>query len=324
MAEVTLIEAGRLAAQQEMRRDPTVWVLGEDVARGGLWGQYKGFLDEFGADRAVSTPISESTIMGAGLGAALVGTRPIIEMRIFDFVMCAMDELVNQIAKIRYMFGGQAKPAVVVRMPHGMWRNSAAQHSQMLEAWFAHLPGVIVVTPSTAEDTAGLLVQAIRSDDPVLFFDPKDLFGVSGDIAEHIEPIPFGVARQVAEGDAATVVSWSAAMPVAIKGAQMLAAEGIKVDLLDLRTIWPWDQDAVVASVKKTGLLLVVHEAVEVSGFGAEIIARVLDEVGTGVLKGAKRLAAPRIPIPFSPPLEAEVRLSPEKVMTAVKGLIAL
>ena len=324
MAEVTLIEAGRLAAQQEMRRDPTVWVLGEDVARGGLWGQYKGFLDEFGADRAVSTPISESTIMGAGLGAALVGTRPIIEMRIFDFVMCAMDELVNQIAKIRYMFGGQAKAAVVVRMPHGMWRNSAAQHSQMLEAWFAHLPGVIVVTPSTAEDTAGLLVQAIRSDDPVLFFDPKDLFGVRGNVAEEIEPIPFGVARQVTEGDAATVVSWSAAMPVAAKGVEMLAAEGVKVDLFDLRTIWPWDQAAVIASVKKTGLLLVVHEAVEVSGFGAEIIARVLDEVGTGVLKGAKRVAAPRIPIPFSPPLEAEVRLSPEKVMTAVKGLIAL
>jgi len=324
VAEVTLIEAGRLAAQQEMRRDPTVWVLGEDVARGGLWGQYKGFLDEFGADRAVSTPISESTIMGAGLGAALVGTRPIIEMRIFDFVMCAMDELVNQIAKIRYMFGGQAKPAVVVRMPHGMWRNSAAQHSQMLEAWFAHLPGVIVVTPSTAEDTAGLLVQAIRSDDPVLFFDPKDLFGVRGNVAEQIEPIPFGIARQVTEGDAATVVSWSAAMPVAAKGVEMLAAERVKVDLFDLRTIWPWDQAAVIASVQKTGLLLVVHEAVEVSGFGAEIIARVLDEVGTGVLKGAKRLAAPRIPIPFSPPLEAEVRLSPEKVMTAVKGLIAL
>ena len=324
MAEVTLIEAGRLAALQEMRRDPTVWVLGEDVARGGLWGQYKGFFEEFGADRAVSTPISESTIMGAGLGAALVGTRPIIEMRIFDFVMCAMDELINQIAKIRYMFGGQARPAVVVRMPHGMWRNSAAQHSQMLEAWFAHLPGVIVVTPSTAEDTAGLLVQAIRSDDPVLFFDPKDLFGVRGDVAEHIEPIPFGVARQVTEGNAATVVSWSAAMPVATKGVEMLAAEGVKVDLLDLRTIWPWDQDAVIASVKKTGRLLVVHEAVEVSGFGAEIIARVLDEVGTGVLKAAKRLAAPRIPIPFSPLLEAEVRLSPEKVMTAVKGLIAL
>ena len=195
MVEVTLIEASRRAALQEMRRDPRVWVLGEDVARGGLWGQYRDFLGEFGAERVVSTPISESTIMGAGLGSALVGMRPIIEMRIFDFTMCAMDELVNQIAKIRYMFGGQAKPAVVVRMPHGMWRNSAAQHSQMLEAWFAHLPGVVVVTPSTAEDVAGLLVQAIRCDDPVLFFDPKDLFGVLGEIAERIEPIPFGVAR---------------------------------------------------------------------------------------------------------------------------------
>ncbi len=261
--------------------------------------------------------------MGAGLGSALVGMRPIIEMRIFDFVMCAMDELVNQIAKVRYMFGGQAKPAVVVRMPHGMWRNSAAQHSQMLEAWFAHLPGVIVVTPSTAEDTAGLLVQAIRSDDPVLFFDPKDLFGVPGDIADPIEPIPFGVARKAAEGDAATVVSWSAAMPVATKGAEMLAADGIKVDLLDLRTIWPWDQQAVIDSVKKTGRLLVVHEAVEVAGFGAEIVATVVDRLGPAGIKAAKRLGAPRIPIPFAPPLEAEVRVTPEKVVAAVKALVA-
>ena len=323
MVEVTLIEASRRAALQEMRRDPRVWVLGEDVARGGLWGQYKDFLGEFGAERVVSTPISESTIMGAGLGSALVGMRPIIEMRIFDFTMCAMDELVNQIAKIRYMFGGQAKPAVVVRMPHGMWRNSAAQHSQMLEAWFAHLPGVVVVTPSTAEDAAGLLVQGIRSDDPVLFFDPKDLFGVPGNIAEQIEPIPFGVARRVSEGDAATVISWSAAVPVATKAAQTLAAKGIKVDLLDLRTIWPWDQDAVILSVQRTGRLLVVHEAVEVAGFGAEIVARVVDAVGPGALKAAKRLAAPRIPIPFSPPLEAEVRLTPDKVVQAVKGLLA-
>jgi pyruvate dehydrogenase E1 component beta subunit len=322
METVTLIEASRRAALQEMRRDARVWVLGEDVARGGLWGQYRDFLGEFGEQRVVSTPISESTIMGAGLGSALVGMRPIIEMRIFDFVMCAMDELVNQIAKIRYMFGGQAKPALVVRMPHGMWRNSAAQHSQMLEAWFAHLPGVIVVTPSTAADTAGLLVQAIRSDDPVLFFDPKDLFGVPGEIADTIEPIPFGVARKVAEGDAATVVSWSAAMPVATKGAAMLAADGIKVDLLDLRTIWPWDEAAVIASVKKTGRLLVVHEAVEVAGFGAEIVATVVDRLGTGALKAAKRLAAPRIPIPFAPPLEAEVRVTPEKVVRAVKALM--
>jgi pyruvate dehydrogenase E1 component beta subunit len=323
MGALTLIEASRRAALQEMRRDPRVWVLGEDVARGGLWGQYKDFLGEFGAERVVSTPISESTIMGAGLGSALVGMRPIIEMRIFDFVMCAMDELVNQIAKIRYMFGGQAKPAVVVRMPHGMWRNSAAQHSQMLEAWFAHLPGVIVVTPATPADTAGLLVSAIRSDDPVLFFDPKDLFWAEGEVSDEIAPIPFGVARPVAEGDAATVVTWSATVPVVTKAAEMLAAEGTRVDLLDLRTIWPWDEDAVVASVNKTGRLLVVHEAVEVAGFGAEVVARVVERLGPANVKAVKRLAAPRIPIPFAPPLEAEVRVTPEKVVAAVKKLIA-
>jgi pyruvate dehydrogenase E1 component beta subunit len=244
-------------------------------------------------------------------------------MRIFDFVMCAMDELVNQIAKVRYMFGGQAKPAVVVRMPHGMWRNSAAQHSQMLEAWFAHLPGVVVVTPATPADTAGLLVTAIRSDDPVLFFDPKDLFWQNGEIAETIEPIPFGLARKVAQGDAATVVTWSAAVPVVTQGCAMLAVEGIKIDLLDLRTIWPWDQAAVIASVKKTARLLVVHEAVEVAGFGAEVVATVVDKLGPGALKAAKRLAAPRIPVPFAPPLEAEVRVTPQKVAQAVKALIA-
>ena len=323
MAAVTLIEAGRLAAQQEMRRDPRVWVLGEDVARGGLWGQYKGFAEEFGTDRAVSTPISESTIMGAGLGAALVGTRPIIEMRIFDFVMCAMDELVNQIAKIRYMFGGQARAAVVVRMPHGMWRNSAAQHSQMLEAWFAHLPGTVVVVPATAEDTAGLLVSAIRSDDPVLFFDPKDLFGVPGEIGDEIAPIPFGKARIAHTGDAATIVTWSAAVPVVAEAVKKLADEGIMVDVLDLRTIWPWDEDAVVASVKKTGRLLVVHEAVEVGGFGAEVVARVIDRVVPAGVKTIKRLGAPRIPIPFAPPLENEVRVTAEKVVKAVKGMLA-
>ncbi len=323
MTTVTLNEAGRLAVLQEMRRDPTIWVLGEDVARGGLWGQYRDFLEEFGPDRIVSTPISESTIMGAGLGAALVGTRPIIEMRIFDFVMCAMDELVNQIAKVRYMFGGQAKPAVVVRMPHGMWRNSAAQHSQMLEAWFAHLPGVIVAAPSSAEDEAGLLVSAIRSDDPVLFFDPKDLWGVEGEIPETIEPIPFGKARTIREGDHITLVSWSAMVPEAHKAAEDLAKNGIQTELLDLRTIWPWDEDAVVASVQKTGHLLVAHEAVEVGGFGGEVVARVVERLGPQNLKRAARIGAPRIPIPFSPPLEAEMRIDAAKIATKAKAMLA-
>src|ERR1043165_4699441 len=288
-----------------------------------LGGDHHGRGARLGAGRAAADH-RDAPLRFRGVRAGpLVGRRPIIEMRIFDFVMCAMDELVNQIAKVRYMFGGQAKPAVVIRMPHGMWRNSAAQHSQMLEAWFAHLPGVIVVTPATPADAAGLLAQAIRCDDPVLFFDPKDLFWTNGEISEPIEPIPLGAARKVAAGDAATVVTWSAAVPVATKAAEQLAAEGITVDLLDLRTIWPWDEAAVIASVKKTGRLLVVHEAVEVAGFGAEIVARVVDQVGPATIKAAKRLAAPRIPIPFAPPLEAEVRVTPEKVVKAVKGLIA-
>lgn len=324
MARVTLNEAGRLAVLQEMRADSRIWVLGEDVARGGLWGQYRGFLDEFGPDRVVSTPISESTIMGAGLGAALVGTRPIIEMRIFDFVMCAMDELVNQIAKVRYMFGGQAKPAVVVRMPHGMWRNSAAQHSQMLEAWFAHLPGVTIACPATAEDEAGLLVSAIRSDDPVLFFDPKDLWGVEGEVADVIDPIPFGKARRMREGSDLTIVTWSALVPKVAEAAGMLAAEGVEADVLDLRTIWPWDQDAVAASVSKTGRLLVAHEAVEVGGFGAEVVSTMIDRLGPGKVKAAKRIGAPRIPIPFSPPLENEIRVTPAKIAAAAKAALVV
>ncbi len=322
MSEVTLLEAGRLAVQQEMRRDSTVWVLGEDVARGGLWGQYRGFLDEFGPDRVVSTPISESTIMGAGLGAALVGTRPIIEMRIFDFAMCAMDELVNQIAKVRYMFGGQARPAVVVRMPHGMWRNSAGQHSQMLESWFVHLPGVVVVAPASAEDEAGLMVSAIRSDDPILFFDPKAIWHVPGRVPEQIAPIPFGKARPLSTGNDLTLVTWSALVPDVVAATERLTEHGLSVDAYDLRTLWPWDEEAIVASVKRTGRLLVAHEAVEVGGFGAEIVARVIDRLGPAGVKAAKRIGAPRIPIPFAPTLENELRVTPDKIVTAAKAMM--
>jgi len=318
-----MIEALRRAAEQEMRRDPRVWVLGEDVARGGLFGQYRGFLEAFGPDRVVSTPISESTIMGAGLGAALVGTRPIIEMRIFDFVMCAMDELVNQIAKVRYMFGGQGRASVVVRMPHGMWRNSAAQHSQMLEAWFAHLPGVVVVAPSTPADAAGLLVASIRSDDPVLFFDPKDLFGETGEVPDEIEPLPFAMARRVRSGDAATVVTWSAAARDVARATESLGREGIETDVLDLRSIWPWDEEAVVASVARTRRLVVVHEAVEPAGFGAEVVARVVERLGPGVLRAVRRLGAPRVPVPFSPPLETAIRVTEQKIVAAIRDVVA-
>ncbi len=322
MAEVTLVEAARLAVLQEMRRDKRVWVLGEDVARGGLFGQYRGFLEEFGDQRVVSTPISESTIMGAGLGAALVGTRPIIEMRIFDFVMCAMDELVNQIAKIRYMFGGQARPAVVVRMPHGIWRNSAAQHSQTLESWFTHIPGVVVAVPSTPADTAGLLVSAIRSDDPVLFFDPKNLFPMKGEVPVEIAPLPFGRARLAREGRDLTIVTWSAITPAVEEAAATLAGRGISAQVLDLRTLWPWDEDAVCRSVARTSRLLVVHEAVTTGGFGAEVVARVTERLGPGALRGVARLGQPRVPVPFAPPLEDALKPDAAKVVAAAEALL--
>lgn len=322
MAQVTLVEAARLAALQEMRRDPTVWVLGEDVARGGLFGQYRGFLDEFGADRIVSTPISESMIMGGGLGAALVGTRPIIEMRIFDFVMCAMDELVNQVAKVRYMFGGQAKPAVVVRMPHGIWRNSAAQHSQTLESWFTHIPGVIVAVPATPADTAGLLVSAIRSDDPVLFFDPKNLFPLTGEVPAVIDPIPFGKARLARAGKDLTIVTWSAIVPQVEEAGAMLAERGIEAEILDLRTLWPWDEEAVASSLRRTGRLLVAHEAVTVGGFGGEIVARMVERLGPAAIRAVARVGQPRVPVPFAPPLEDALKPDTAKIVAAAEALM--
>lgn len=316
MTRMSFSEAARRALAAEMRRDPLVWALGEDLVQGGIFGQYKGLADEFGTDRIVSTPISEATIMGAGLGAALCGTRPVIEMRIADFTLCAMDELVSQIAKVRYMFGGQGRAALVVRMPQGMWRNSAAQHSQCLEAWLTHIPGLVVVAPGTPADAAGLLKTAIRSDDPVVLLEPKNLWTAEGEVPDDPAPIPFGVARFVALGDAATVVTWSAPVPVVEQGA---AQSGIACDVIDLRSLWPWDEAAVVASVRRSRRLLVVHEAVTVSGFGAEVVARVVEAIGPGGLRAVERMGAPRAPVPFSPPLENAIRITPARVAEAIR-----
>lgn len=318
MTRLSFAEATRRALAAEMRRDPLVWALGEDLAQGGIFGQYKGLAEEFGTERIVSTPISESTIMGAGLGAALCGTRPVIEMRIADFTLCAMDELVSQIAKVRYMFGGQGRAALVVRMPQGMWRNSAAQHSQCLEAWLTHIPGLVVAAPGTPADAAGLLVAAVRSDDPVVLMEPKNLWTAEGEVPDEVAPMPFGVARQAASGDALTLVTWSATVPVVEQGAR---DSGVACDVFDLRSLWPWDERAVIASARRTGRLLVVHEAVTVSGFGAEVVARVVEGVGPGGLRAVERLGAPRAPVPFSPPLEEAMRITPARVVAAIRRL---
>ncbi len=316
MNEMTFAEAAREALAAEMRRDPSVWVLGEDVRHGGIFGQYRGLVDEFGPDRIVDTPISESTIMGAGLGAALVGTRPVIEMRIADFAMPAMDELVNQIAKIRYMFGGQARAQIVVRMPHGLLPGSAAQHSQVIESWFVNLPGVVVAAPSTASDLAGLLRAGIRSDDPVLLFEPKAFYARREEVS--LDPVPFGVARTARSGSDVTVVSWAQAMDAALAGSAEAERSGLSAEVIDLRTLWPWDEDAVAASLARTGRLVVVQEGVEAGGFGAEIVARMVERLGPAALRAVCRLGAPRIPIPFAPELEAMARVTPAQVAAAI------
>ncbi|MDH3739562.1 MAG: alpha-ketoacid dehydrogenase subunit beta [Alphaproteobacteria bacterium] len=322
MTELTYAQAARLGLKEEMERDPSVWALGEDLGfEGGMAGQYKDLQAEFGTDRIVDTPISEATIMGAAIGAALAGTRPIAELRFSDFAMCAVDELVNQAAKARYMFGGQARVPMVARMPIGIRGGIAAQHSQSPEAWYTHVPGLVVVTPATPADNRGLLKAAIRCDDPVVYMEHKGLWGASGEVDEDdVEPLPLGVARTVCKGDDLTIVSWAAMVGVAESAATSLRAMGISAEVIDLRTLWPWDREAVFDSVRKTGRLLVVHEAVQIGGFGGEISAEVTEHMFDQLKGPVKRMGGARIPIPFSIPLEEAYMISPAQVVEKARS----
>ena len=322
MAAMSYAEASRAAIAEEMRRDPTVWAVGEDLGRGGVFGQYKGLVEEFGPERISDAPISEACIMGAAVGAAMMGTRPIVEMRFSDFALCAVDELVNQAAKARYMFGGQTRVPLVVREPIGMWRSSAAQHSQSLEAWYAHIPGLVVACPATPADNKGLLKAAIRCDDPVVYMEHKGLWPLEGEVPECDHLVPFGEARLAREGRDLTIVSWSAQVLACEKAAEALAAKGIEAEVIDLRTLWPWDKAGVIASVEKTGRLLVVQESVSVAGFGAEIAATVAERLHRALKAPPKRLGAPRAPISYAPPLEDAVRVSEAMIVAAAEGLL--
>ncbi|MEL0110623.1 MAG: transketolase C-terminal domain-containing protein [Rickettsiales bacterium] len=317
MSKMTYSEAAKAALAEAMRTDPTVWAVGEDLGRGGVFGQYLGLEEEFGPERIVSAPISEAAIMGSAVGAALTGTRPIVELRFADFALCAVDEMVNQAAKARYMFGGQAKVPVVIRQPSGMWRSSAAQHSQMLEAWYAHIPGMVVLMPSTPADNYGLLKAAIGCDDPVVYMEHKDLWPLEGEVPEG-HAVEIGKASIVREGSDATIVTWSAIRHVAAAAAERLSDDGISAEVIDLRSLWPWDRECVLTSAAKTGRLLVAHEAVRDGGFGAEVAATAAEEIAG--LRVA-RLGAPRIPIPYAPPLEDTVRVTAEDIIGAVKRL---
>jgi pyruvate dehydrogenase E1 component beta subunit len=306
-------QAAAAALATAMDADPRIVALGEDLGRGGVFGQYtldgQPLATRFGPERIIDTPISEANIMGAAVGMALAGLKPVVEMRVIDFALCGMDELVNQAAKNRYMFGGQGRVPLVARMPIGIWTASAAQHSQSLEAWFAHLPGVVVVCPGTPQDNHGLLASALACGDPVVYLEHKELWGLRGEVDRGLD-VPLGRARIARPGRDLTLVTWSRTLQESLKAAEELAREGLDVEVIDLRTLWPWDRETVLASVARTERLLVVHEAVQVAGFGAEVAATVAEELGCPV----KRLGSPRIPVGYAPTLEAEARVDAAKI----------
>lgn len=323
MARTTYLDAGLRALAEEMERDATVWALGEDLGRGGVFGQYRGLQERFGADRIADTPISEACIMGAAVGAAMTGTRPVVEMRFSDFALCAVDELVNQAAKARFMFGGQMRVPLVVREPIGMWRSSAAQHSQSLEAWYVHIPGLVVVAPATPADNLGLLKAAIRCDDPVVYMEHKNMWALQDEVPDGEHVVPLGKAEVARAGDALTIVTWSAMRHTALRAAATLAEEGVEAEVIDLRTLWPWDRETVFASVRRTGRLLVAQEAVSVGGFGAEIAATVAEALHDHLKAPVRRLGAPRIPIAYAPPLEDRVRVTEPMIAEAALAMLA-
>ena len=315
MALMTYAEAAAAALADAMRADANVVALGEDLGRGGVFGQYRGLQAEFGAQRVIDTPISEAAIMGAAVGMALAGLRPVVEMRVIDFALCAIDEVVNQAAKNRFMFGGQGRVPLLMRMPIGIWSASAAQHSQSLEAWFAHIPGLVVVAPATPQCNHGLLRAALASGDPVVYMEHKELWGMQGEV-DVAEPIALGRARIARAGHDLTIVTWSRGVQPCLDAAQALGDAGVSAEVIDLRTLWPWDREAVLASAARTKRLLVVHEAVQVAGFGAEVAATVAEALNVPV----KRLGAPRIPVGYAQVLENESRLTTEKIVAVAKG----
>ena len=319
LTRMTYAQAAVRALGDAMARDSKVVAMGEDIGRGGIFGQYKGLQERFGEDRVIDAPISEATIVGAGVGMALVGMRPVVEMRGVDFALCAMDEIVNQAAKNRYMFGGQGRVPLVMRLPIGMWQNSAAQHSQSLEAWFAHLPGVVVMCPSTPQDNYAMLAWALQSEDPVVYMENKELWSLEGEVDDAAAAYVPGRARIARRGKDLTIVSWSAAVHGAARAAEQLAGLGVDASLIDLGSLWPWDREAVLQDCARTGRLLVVHDAVQAGGFGAEIAATAAQATGCRVA----RLGAPRIPVGYATSLETVARIQPAAIVQAAQSLMA-
>ncbi len=324
MREITYLEAVREAMSQEMRQNDDVFILGEDIGvYGGAFGVTRGMIEEFGPERVRNTPISEAAIAGGAVGAALTGMRPILEIQFSDFITIAMDQMVNQAAKLRYMYGGKGKVPMVLRTPAGSGTGAAAQHSQSLEAWMAHIPGLKVVQPSTAYDAKGMLKAAIDDDNPVIFYEHKLLYKTKGFVPEEQYSIPLGKADVKRLGRDVTIVATAIMVHKALEAAAVLEKEGIDVEVVDPRTLVPLDEETIIESVKKTGRVIVVHEAVKRGGFGGEIASVIAESEAFDYLDAPiKRLGGLPIPIPYNPNLEKAAIPQVEDIIQAVKETV--
>lgn len=322
--EITYLEAIREALRQEMQRDERVILLGEDIGvYGGAFGVTLGMLQEFGEDRVIDTPISELTIAGAAIGGALVGLRPVGEIMFMDFITLASEQLVNQAAKIHFMFGGEASVPLVIRTPAGSGTGAAAQHSQSLENWFVHTPGIKVVAPTTPYDVKGLLIAAIRDPNPVLFIEHKLLYKTKGHVPEELYEIPLGVAEIKRPGKDLTIIATTIMVRRALEAAEIFAQEGIDVEVVDPRTLDPLDKDTLIKSVIKTGKLLIVHEACKTGGYGGELAGVIAESEAFDYLEAPiVRLAGRDMPIPYNRALEAHTVPQVEDILVAARNLV--
>jgi len=324
VAEKSVLEAINEVLHEVMAADPKVILLGEGVADregGGVVGVTKGLSKRFG-DRVMSTPISEQAIVGAAIGAALAGYRPIAEIMLMNFSTVAMDMIVNHAAKLRYMSGGQSSVPIVIRMMTGAGTSAGGQHSDFLEAWFAHTPGIKVVAPSCAADARGLMLSCIADPDPCIFIESVVSYGTKGPVDLHAQPIPLGKAKIIRSGTDLTLISYAAMVQSALHAAEQLDKTGVSAEVIDLRTIAPWDREAVINSVHKTGRALVVHEAVRNFGVGAEIAATISEELFRHLKAPVRRLGAPHAPVPFSKCLEDAYVVSAEVIAANAHELL--
>ncbi len=322
MAQMMYREALGEALAEEMRRDDRVFVIGEEVGRyGGAYAVTRGLYQEFGPQRVVDTPISEASTVGLGVGAAVTGLRPVVELMYVDFVALAMDQIANQMAKLRYMTGGQVKVPMVLRTQGGTGRSAGSQHSQSLESWLAHVPGLRVVMPATPGDAKGLLKTAIRSEDPVVFIEHKALYALKGEVPEGEHLVPLGAARVLREGGALSIITYSRMVHYALEAAETLARDGIEAEVIDLRTLNPLDAATVMASVAKTRRALVLNEAHRMAGFCAELAARITEEAFDLLEAPVVRVTAKDVPVPATH-LEKLSVPSPQEICEASRALL--